>query len=162
MIDSSPTRVLQSLVLCRSTSRCVLVSPLLAVLLGCLLITPWVIISIVAKFATLETAIRFDWCSCVVVLGRCVHDASLTIMLLATKPLTGLSVVSLAGSNIGCSSDLVVQSIVLDNCCSLSSFWSRTENLGSCSDGYSCWSALGTFSCDQTTLSFCFQGQLPC
>jgi hypothetical protein len=95
VINSSPTLVLQSLVLCRSTSRCVLVSPLVAVLLGCLLITPWAVVSIVAKFATLETAIRLDWGSCVVVLGRCVHDASLTILLLDTRPLTGLSVVPL-------------------------------------------------------------------
>jgi hypothetical protein len=94
MIDSSPTLVLRSLVLCRSTSRCVLVSPLVAVLLGCLLITPWAVISIVSKFATLETTIRLNWGSCVV-LGWCVHDASLTILLLDTRPLTGLSVVSL-------------------------------------------------------------------
>jgi hypothetical protein len=33
--------------------------------------------------------------SCGVVLGRCVHGASLTILLLATRPLTGLSVVPL-------------------------------------------------------------------
>jgi hypothetical protein len=81
--------------LCRSTSRCVLVSLLVAVLLGCLLLTPWAIISIVAKFATLETTIRLDWGSCDVVLGRCVHGASLTILLLSTRPLTGLSDVPL-------------------------------------------------------------------
>jgi hypothetical protein len=76
-------------------SRCVLVSPLVAVLLGCLLVTPWVVVSIVAKFATLETTIRLYKGSCVVVLGRCVHGASLTILLLPTRPLTSLSVVSL-------------------------------------------------------------------
>jgi hypothetical protein len=76
-------------------SRCVLVSPLVAVLLGCLLITPWTVISIVAKFATLETSIRLDWSSCAIILGRCVHDASLTILLLTTRPLTGLSDVPL-------------------------------------------------------------------
>jgi hypothetical protein len=81
--------------LCRSTSRCVLISPLVAVLLGCLLIAPWAVVSIVAKFATLEIAIRLDWGSCVVVLGQCVHGASLTILLLTTRPLTGLSVVPL-------------------------------------------------------------------
>jgi hypothetical protein len=32
-----------------------------------------------------------DWGSCVVVLGRCDHGASLTILLLTTRPLTGLS-----------------------------------------------------------------------
>jgi hypothetical protein len=95
MIDSSPTLVLWSFVLCRSTSRCVLVSPLVVVLLGCLLITPWAVVGMVAKFTTLETTIRLDWGSCVVVLGRCVHDASLTILWLPTKPLTGLSAASL-------------------------------------------------------------------
>jgi hypothetical protein len=60
-----------------------------------MLITPWVVVGIVAKFATLEIAIRLDWDSCVVVLGRCVHGASLMILLLTTRPLTGLSVVSL-------------------------------------------------------------------
>jgi hypothetical protein len=61
----------------------------------CLLITPWAVVSIVAKFATLETSIRLNWGSCVVVLGRCVHCASLTILLLSTRPLTSLSVASL-------------------------------------------------------------------
>jgi hypothetical protein len=75
---------------------CVLVSPLVAVLLGSLLITPWAVVGIVAKFATLETTIRLNWGRCVVViLGRCVHGASLMILLLDTRPLTGLSVASL-------------------------------------------------------------------
>jgi hypothetical protein len=95
MIDSSSTLVLWSLVLCRSTSRCVLVSPLVAVLLWCLLITSWAVVGIVAKFATLETTIRLNWGSGVVVLDRCVHDASLTILLLPTRPFTGLSAASL-------------------------------------------------------------------
>jgi hypothetical protein len=73
----------------------VLVSPLVAVPLGCLLIVPWAVVIIVAKFATLETAIRLDWGVCVVVFGWCVHDASLTILLLTTRPLTGLRVVPL-------------------------------------------------------------------
>jgi hypothetical protein len=94
MIDSSSTMVLRSLVLCRSTSRCVLVSPLVAVLLGCLLVMPYAVVGIVAKFATLETIIRLNWGTCVVVIGRCVHDASLTILLLTTRPLTSLSAAS--------------------------------------------------------------------
>jgi hypothetical protein len=49
----------------------------------------------VAKFATLQTAIGLNWGSCIVVLGRCVHGASLTILLLDTRPLTGLGVASL-------------------------------------------------------------------
>jgi hypothetical protein len=95
MINSSLTLVLRSLVLCRSTSRYVLVSPLVVVPVGCLLIASWTIVSIVAKFSTLETTIRLDWSSCVVVFGRCVHSASLTILLLTTRPLTGLSAVPL-------------------------------------------------------------------
>jgi hypothetical protein len=86
VINSSPTLVLWSLVLCRSTSRCVLVSPLVAVPLGHLLIAPWAVVSIVAKFATLETTIRLDWGVCDVVFGRCVHGASLPILLLTTRP----------------------------------------------------------------------------
>jgi hypothetical protein len=76
-------------------SRYVLVSPLVAVLLGCLLITSWAVVGIVAKFTTLETAIGLHWSSCAVVLGRCVHGASLTVLLLPTRPLTGLSAASL-------------------------------------------------------------------
>jgi hypothetical protein len=49
----------------------------------------------VAKFATLETTIRLNWGSCVVVLGRCGHGASLMILLFDTRPLTGLGVASL-------------------------------------------------------------------
>jgi hypothetical protein len=56
---------------------------------------PWAVVSIVAKFATLETVIRLDWGSCVIVLGRCVHGASMTILLLPTRTLTGLSAISL-------------------------------------------------------------------
>jgi hypothetical protein len=70
MVDSSSTPVLQSLVLCRSTSRCVLVIPLVAVLLGCLWVMPGVVVGIMAKFATLETAIGFNRGSCIVVPGR--------------------------------------------------------------------------------------------
>jgi hypothetical protein len=56
---------------------------------------PWAVVGIVAKFATLETTIRLNWGSCVVVLGVCVHGASLTVLLLTTRPMTGLSVVPL-------------------------------------------------------------------
>jgi hypothetical protein len=73
----------------------VLFSSLVVVPLGCLLIAPWVVVSIVAKFATLETAIGLDLSSCAVFFGRCVHDASLTILLITTILLTGLSDVPL-------------------------------------------------------------------
>jgi hypothetical protein len=52
---------------------------------------PRAIVGIVAKFATIETTIGLNWGSCIVILGRCVHCASLTILLLTTRPLTGLS-----------------------------------------------------------------------
>ena len=87
--------VLWSLVLCRSTSRGVLVIPLVVVLLGCLWVTPGAVVGIVAKFATLETVIWLNWGSCIVILGWCVHCASLTILLLPTRLLAGLSIASL-------------------------------------------------------------------
>jgi hypothetical protein len=95
MINSSLTLVLRSLVLCRSTSRCILINLLVVLHLGCLLIEPWAVVSIVAKFATLETTIGLDWSICAVVFGQCVHDASLTILLMTVRPLTSLSVVPL-------------------------------------------------------------------
>jgi hypothetical protein len=95
MVDSSSTLVLQRLVLCRSTSKGVLVIPLVVVLLRCLWVTPGAVVGLVAKFATLETSIGLNWGSCVVVLGQCVHGASLTVLRLPTRPLTGLGVASL-------------------------------------------------------------------
>jgi hypothetical protein len=76
-------------------SRCILISSLVPIPLGCLLIAPWVVVSIVAKFATLETTIGLDWSSCAVFFCRCVHSASLILLLITTRPLTGLSVVPL-------------------------------------------------------------------
>jgi hypothetical protein len=58
-------------------SRCIMISPQVAVPLGCLLIALWAVVSIVAKSATLETTIGLDWSICAVVFGRCVHSASL-------------------------------------------------------------------------------------
>jgi hypothetical protein len=95
MVDSSSTLVLWSLVLCRSISRGVLVIPLVVVILGCLWVTSGAVVGIVAKFATLETTIRFNSSSCIIILSWCVHCASLTILLLPTRPLAGLSIASL-------------------------------------------------------------------
>jgi hypothetical protein len=75
-------------------SRCVLVSSLAAVLLRCMLVVPWAVVSIVAKFATLEVAIGLDWCVAVV-FGLCVYGASLTRLRIITRPLVGLRVVPL-------------------------------------------------------------------
>jgi hypothetical protein len=55
VIDSSSTLVLRSLVLRRSTSRGVLVIPLVVALLRCLLVAPWAVVSIMAKLTALET-----------------------------------------------------------------------------------------------------------
>jgi hypothetical protein len=76
-------------------SRCILISSLVVVPLGRLLIAPWAVVSIVTKFATLETTIGLDLSSCFVVFGRCVHNASLKILFITTRPFTDLSVVSL-------------------------------------------------------------------
>ena len=70
MIDPSSALVLRSLVLSRSMSGGVLVIPLIIAFLGCLLVAPWAVVGIVAKFATLETTIRLNWGSCIVILGR--------------------------------------------------------------------------------------------
>ena len=78
MINSSLTLVLRSLVLCRSTSRGVLVIPLIVALLRCLLVAPRAVVSIVAKLTALETTIRLDWC--VVASGLRVHGTTLTIL----------------------------------------------------------------------------------
>jgi hypothetical protein len=89
MINSSLTLVLRSLVLCCTTSRCILINSLIVILLGCL----WVAlrsVGIMTKFTTLETSTRLGWSSCVVISSRCVHGVSLTILLVTTKPLTGL------------------------------------------------------------------------
>ena len=78
MIDSSSTLVLRSLVLRRSTSRGVLVIPLSAALLRCLMVVPWDVVNIMTKLTALETTIRLDWC--VVASGLRVHGATLTIL----------------------------------------------------------------------------------
>jgi hypothetical protein len=155
MIDSSSTLVMWSIVLCGSTSRCVLVNPLVVVLLGYLLVMPWSVVGIVAKFATLETTIRLNWGSCVVVLRWCVHGASLTILLLPTRPLTGLSVVSLLVLVLVAPLTLLSRALCLIVVVSTLISGAKLRTFG-VFYGYFCWSALGTFSCDPTTLSFCF------
>jgi hypothetical protein len=86
--------VLWSFVLRRSTSGCVLVSSLTAILLGCLLVMPWAVVSIVSKFATLKIAIGLEWCV-VVAFGLCVYGASLRSLRITSRPLVGLRVVPL-------------------------------------------------------------------
>jgi hypothetical protein len=93
VINPSSILVLRRFVLRRSTSGCVLVSSLTAVLLGCLLVAPWAVVSIVAKFAALETTFGLDWC--VVAFGLCVYGASLTSLRITTRPLVGLRVIPL-------------------------------------------------------------------
>jgi hypothetical protein len=78
MVDSSSTLVLRSLVLCKSTSRGVLVIPLIVALLRCLLVAPRAVVSIMAKLTALETTIGLHWC--VVASGLRVYGATLTIL----------------------------------------------------------------------------------
>jgi hypothetical protein len=93
MINSSLTLVMRSLVLCSTTSRCILINSLTVVPLGCLWVALWAIVAIMTNFSTLETSTRLNWGSCIVIFGRCVYDASLTILLVTTRPLTGLRAV---------------------------------------------------------------------
>jgi hypothetical protein len=94
VIDPSSILVLRRFVLCRSMSGGVLVRFLTVVLLGCLLVVPWAVVSIMAKFATLETTIGLDRCV-FVASGLCVHDATLMSLRIPTRPLVGLRVVPL-------------------------------------------------------------------
>jgi hypothetical protein len=94
VINPSSILVLRHFVLRRSTSGGVLVSSLIAILLRCLLIAPWAVVSIMVKFATLETTIGLDWCV-VVAFGLCVHGATLTSLRISTRSLVGLRVVPL-------------------------------------------------------------------
>jgi hypothetical protein len=87
--------VLRSLVLCSSTSRCILINSLIVVPLWCLWVLLRAIVGIMTKFTTLETSTGLDWSSCIVIPSRCVHDVSLTILLITTRPLTGLRIVPL-------------------------------------------------------------------
>jgi hypothetical protein len=47
------------------------------------------VVSIMAKFAALETTIGLDWCV-VVAFGLCVHGATLTSLRITTRPLVDL------------------------------------------------------------------------
>jgi hypothetical protein len=81
--------------LCSSTSRCILINSLIVVPLWCLWVLLRAIVGIMTKFTTLETSTGLDWSSCIVIPSRCVHDVSLTILLITTRPLTGLRIVPL-------------------------------------------------------------------
>jgi hypothetical protein len=93
VVDASSVLVLRRFVLRRSTSRGVLIIPLVVALLRCLLVAPWAVVSIMAKLTALETAIGLDWC--VVAFGLRVHGATLTSLRTTTRPLVGLRVVPL-------------------------------------------------------------------
>jgi hypothetical protein len=75
VIDPSSALVLRCLVLSRSTSGGVLVIFLSIAPLGCLLVAPWAVVSIMAQFTALETSIGLDRC---VVSGLRVTGATLT------------------------------------------------------------------------------------
>jgi hypothetical protein len=95
MIYFSFTLVLRSLVLYSTTSMCILINSLIVVPLGYLWVALWADVGIMTNFSTIKTSTRLNWSSCIVILGRCVHGASLTILLVTTRYLTGLRVVPL-------------------------------------------------------------------
>jgi hypothetical protein len=74
---------------------CILINSLTVVPLGCLWVALRAIVGIMTNFTTHETSTRLDWSSCIVISGGCLHDASLTILLITIRPLTGLRVVPL-------------------------------------------------------------------
>jgi hypothetical protein len=76
VINHSSILVLRHFVLRRSMSGGILVRSLFAVLLRCLLVAPWAVVSIMSKLTALETTIGLDWC--VVAFGLHVHGATLT------------------------------------------------------------------------------------
>jgi hypothetical protein len=162
MVDSSSTLVLRTLVLCRSTSRCVLVIPLVAVLLGCLWVTPGAVVGIVTKFATLETTIGLNWGSCIVVLGQCVHGASLTILLLPTRPLTGLGVASLLVLVLIVPLNLLSRALCLIVVVPTLVSGVELRTLGVVLPGVSAGLPLVLPLVVGQFFPFCFQGQLPC
>jgi hypothetical protein len=162
MVDSSSTLVLRSLVLCRSTIRGVLVIPLVVVLLGCPWVTPGAVVGIVVKFATLETAIGLNWISCIIILGRCVHCASLTILLLDTRPLTDLGVASLLVLILIVPLTLLSRALCLVVVVSTLVSGAELRTLGVVLPGVSAGLPLVLSFVVRQFFPFCFQGQLPC
>jgi hypothetical protein len=74
---------------------CILINSLTVVPLGCLWVALWAVVGIMTNFSTLKTSTRLNWGSCIVISSRCVHDASLMILLVTTRPLTSPRVVPL-------------------------------------------------------------------
>jgi hypothetical protein len=62
-----------------------MINSLIVVHLGCLWVALRAIVGIMTKFSTLPVG----WTGVVVLLFRCVHGVSLTILLITTRPLTG-------------------------------------------------------------------------
>jgi hypothetical protein len=94
MIYPSFTLVLRCFVLCITTRRCILFKSLVVVPLGHLWVAIWVVVWIVANFSTLEASTRLNWVSWIVIFGRCIHGASLTVLQIITSSLTYLRYVS--------------------------------------------------------------------
>jgi hypothetical protein len=63
--------------------------------LGRFWIALWAVVGIMTNFAALEPSVRLNWGNWIVVYGRCVHDASLTILRITTKSLTYLRIIPL-------------------------------------------------------------------
>jgi hypothetical protein len=130
--------------------------------LGCLRVPLRAIVGIMTNFTTLKTSTRLDWSSCIVISGRCVHGASLTILLVTTRPLTGLRVVPRLVLVLVVSLSLLSRALYLIIIISTLISRAKLRTLRVVLSGVSAISVLGISSCDLTIPFFCFLGQSPC
>jgi hypothetical protein len=95
MVHSAFTLVLLIFILHITMGRHILVKPLAVVLLGCLWIALWAIVGIMTNFSTLEASVGLNWGDLIIIFGWCVHNISLSTLLVTTRPLTSLRTVPL-------------------------------------------------------------------
>ena len=88
MVHSAFTLVLLIFILHITTSRRILVRSLTGVLLGSLQIALWAVIGIMPNFSALEASVGLNWCNLIIVLARCVHSASMAVLLVTTRSLS--------------------------------------------------------------------------
>jgi hypothetical protein len=95
MVDSFLDLTLMTFTLCVVTSQCILIKPLVVTFLGSLSIELWAIISIVPNFSTFEASIGMHRTDIAIVLVRCVHNTSLTVLWVSTRSLSLMFIISL-------------------------------------------------------------------
>jgi hypothetical protein len=95
MVHTAFTLVLLIFILHTTTGKRILVKPLVVVLLGCLWIVLHAIVGIMTNFSTLEASIGTNSGDLIIIPGRCVHGVAFTILLVTTRPLSGLRTVPL-------------------------------------------------------------------